>query len=254
MWIDTHAHLYDFSDNDIQNLCNRADSASVGAIVSTATDLKTSKNVITHCVKHPVLYGAVGISPFDCEVIPSGWDAILEQNLHEHNIIGLGEIGLDTTNPRYPSFEKQLPVFEQQLYIAKRLDKPVIIHSRGFEKSTAEICRKNGCQKAVFHCFTGDFDAASVILDYGYYISFSGILTFNKAAIRQLLPKLPLDRLMLETDTPYLAPVPFRGKTNTPLYMQYIGNEAALLIRKSPDELQAQLKVNFNTVFNVCIK
>ncbi len=254
MWIDTHAHLYDFSDNDIQNLCDSTDSASVGAIVSTATDLKTSKSVIAHCVKHPVLYGAVGISPFDCEELPGGWDTILEQNLHEHKITGLGEIGLDTTNTRYPSFEKQLPVFEQQLDIAKRMDKPVIIHSRGFEKSTAEICRKNGCQKAVFHCFTGDFYAASVILDYGYYISFSGILTFKKAAIRQLLPKLPLDRVMLETDTPYLAPVPFRGKTNTPLYMQYIGNEAALLLRKSPDELQAQLKVNFNTLFNVCIK
>ncbi len=254
MWIDTHAHLYDYSDIDIQNLCDSAASASVGAIVSTATDLETSKKVIIHCVKYPVLYGAVGISPFDCEDVSSGWDAILERDLHEHNIIGLGEIGLDTTNTRYPSLEKQLPVFERQLDIAKRMDKPVIIHSRGFEKSTAEICKKNGCQKAVFHCFTGDSDAAAAILDNGYYISFSGILTFRNAAIRQLLPKLPLDRLMLETDTPYLAPVPFRGKTNTPLYMQYIGKEAALLIKKSTDELQAHLKINFNTLFNVCIK
>jgi TatD DNase family protein len=254
MWIDTHAHLYDFSDNEIQDLCNSAGSASLGAIVSTATDLKTTKTVINHCVNHPGIFGAVGISPFDCDNLPCGWESILEQNLREYNIIGLGEIGLDTTNPRYPSFEKQLPVFEQQLDIAKRTDIPVIIHSRGFEKSTAELCRKNGCSKAVFHCFTGDFDAAATILDNGYYISFSGILTFRNAAIRELIPKLPLERLMLETDTPYLAPVPFRGKTNTPLYMRYIGEEAALLIKKSPDELQSHLKTNFTTLFNICIK
>jgi len=100
MWIDTHAHLYDFSDSDLQDLCTSAGSASVCAIVSTATDLVTSKKVIDHCVKHPILFGAVGISPFDCEHCPSGWETILEQNLQEHNIIGLGEIGLDTTNPR----------------------------------------------------------------------------------------------------------------------------------------------------------
>jgi TatD DNase family protein len=254
MWIDTHAHLYDFSDNEIKDLCTSAGSASLGAILSTATNLETSKKVITHCVNHPAIFGAVGISPFDCEDLPCDWKTILEQNLREHNVIGLGEIGLDTTNSRYPSFDKQLPVFERQLNIAKNAEKPVIIHSRGIEKNTAEICRKNGCKKAVFHCFTGDFDAAATILDYGYYISFSGILTFRNAAIRELLPKLPPERLMLETDTPYLAPVPFRGKTNTPLYMRYIGEEAASLLTMSPDVLQSYLKTNFNTLFNQCIQ
>jgi TatD DNase family protein len=251
MWIDTHAHLYDFSDREILDLSDSTASACVGAIVSTATDLATSKKVISHCVNYPVVYGAVGVSPFDSEHCPLGWEITLEQNLGEQKIIGLGEIGLDTTNPRYPSFETQLPVFELQLDIAKRKDIPAIIHSRGFEKNTAEICKKNSCFKAVFHCFTGDYDAAATILDYGYYISFSGILTFRNAAIRELIPKLPIDRLMLETDTPYLAPVPFRGKSNTPLYMRYIGDEAAALLKKSPDELQNHLKTNFNTLFNV---
>jgi TatD DNase family protein len=250
MWIDSHAHLYDYSDKELNDLCTSAVGASLGAIVSTATDLATSKKVISHCVNHPDIFGAVGISPFDCEDLPFDWESILEKNLHERNIIGLGEIGLDTTNPRYPSFDKQLPIFIRQLEIAQHAEMPVIIHSRGFEKNTAEVCRKNGCKKAVFHCFTGDFDAAAAILDNGYYISISGILTFRNAAIRELLPKLPLERLMLETDTPYLAPVPFRGKTNTPLYMSYIGKEAALLLNISPDVLQLQLMANFNRLFN----
>lgn len=253
MWIDTHAHLYDFSVDEIQALISSAESASLGAVVSTATDLATSQKVINHCVNHPTIFGAVGISPFDCADLPEDWVGCLEKYLCEHNIIGLGEIGLDTTNPRYPSFDKQLPVFEQQLDIAKNAQIPVIVHSRGFEKNTADICNKNGCSKAIFHCFTGDYDAAATVLDNGYYISFSGILTFRNAAIRELIPKLPLERLMLETDTPYLAPVPFRGKTNTPLYMHYIGQEAALLVKKSPELLQLQLKTNFNTLFNTSI-
>jgi len=118
-------------------------------------------------------------------------------------------------------------------------------------KNTAKICAKNGCVKAIFHCFTGDYDAAATILDNGYYISFSGILTFRNAAIRELIPKLPIERLMLETDTPYLAPVPFRGKTNTPLYIRYTGEETAVLLKKSPDSLQNQLKNNFNKLFNL---
>jgi len=251
MWIDTHAHLYDYSDDDLKNLIDSMQGASVGLIVSTATDLVTAEKVIYHCSMSPLFYGAIGITPFDIEGLNPDWKNTLRRLLDNKNIIALGEIGLDSTNPRYPELKKQLPVFESQLQIANDKNIPVIIHSRGIEQRTAEICIKNNITKAVFHCFTGNYDAAKVILDAGYYISFSGIITFKNAEIRTLLPRIPLDRIMIETDTPYLAPVPFRGKNNTPLYLRHVGEAVAGIVQITSDNLQIALERNFKKCFNI---
>lgn len=251
MWIDTHAHLYDLSDKDLSKLTDESEENSVRFIVSTATSIANGSKVLKHCAFSPLFYGAIGISPFDTESLEDGWETELSSLISNDKIIAVGEIGLDSTNPLYPPLEKQIPFFEKQLHISSKSNKPAIIHSRGIEKETADICKSAGTKHAVFHCFTGDYDSAKMILDAGYYISFSGIITFRNAQIRSLVPMLPIDRILIETDTPYLSPVPFRGRINTPLYIRYIGEEIARILKADQEYLQSVLEKNFFNCFNI---
>jgi TatD DNase family protein len=251
MWIDTHAHLYELTSDQLDSLINEAAGSSVGLIVSTAINITSGKKILDHCSRSSLIYGAIGISPFDIETLEDNWEVVLKSLLTEKKIIAVGEIGLDSTNPRYPLLEKQIPFFEKQLQIAIDQKLPAIIHSRGTEVLSADICRQTGVNSAVFHCFTGDYIAAKKIVDLGYYISFSGIITFKNAAIRTLLPKLPRDRILIETDSPYLAPVPLRGKTNTPLFIRFVGEEIARLLGMGEVDLQLLLEKNFFDCFKI---
>lgn len=250
MWIDSHAHLFDLTEHDIQSQVTEASNAGVGLIVSTATDLSNSRQVIHHCENHSHISGAAGISPFDVTSLPEHWCDDLRAMLDHPKIIAIGETGIDTTNPRYPTLDLQLPVFEQQLALARDSSLPIIIHSRGAEKLAADRCRASGIERAMFHCFTGDIDALQSIVDNGYYISLSGIVTFPRSDLRTLINRIPLDRLLIETDSPYLAPVPHRGKKNRPALVRFTGEEIARLIGKSPEVLQQQIENNFVQLFS----
>jgi TatD DNase family protein len=251
MWIDTHAHLFEYPVNQLQGILSDAEEANVSTIISTATDLQNAALVVDHCHYAPAIYGAAGISPFDVLSLPEDWKTILEEILKNPGIIAVGEIGIDSTNPRYPSLESQIPVFEAQLDIAHKLNMPAVIHSRGVEVRAVEICRNIGIQHAIFHCFTGDYQAMKKITDAGYFISFSGIITFKKAEIRQLIPSVPIEHLMIETDSPYLAPVPFRGEKNRPALVKFVGEEIARLINMDSDNLQIQLESNIRILISI---
>lgn len=254
MWIDTHAHLFDLTSEQLDKTINEAVQSSVSLIISTAVDIETGKKVLEHCARFPVLSGAIGISPFDIENQDNNWNIKLRSMLKEPKIIAVGEIGLDSSNPKYPSVEKQLPFFIEQLSIAKEFEVPAIIHSRGAEQSAADICRKEEIKHAVFHCFTGDYSAAKKILDLGYYLSFSGIITFKNSDLPSLIPKIPIDRILIETDSPYLAPVPFRGKQNKPSFLPVIGAQLAQILSINVSDLQLILRKNFNTCFRMIDK
>lgn len=251
MWIDTHAHLFDLTSDQLVTAISEATDASVGLIISTATNIETSRKVIEHLSLSPVLFGAIGISPFDIENQNDNWYFQLTSLLNIKKIIAIGEIGIDSSNPRYPSLDKQLPYFETQLTIAKNFNIPAIIHSRGAEDLAFSICKNIGMQNVIFHCFTGDYQTAKLIVDNGYFLSFSGIITFKNAAIRSIIPELPLENLFIETDSPYLAPVPFRGKQNKPSYTSLIGEEIAHLCNIDPTDLQIILTENFHRCFKI---
>jgi TatD DNase family protein len=254
MWIDCHAHLDRLPPGQLSAAIAEALSAGVTVILSAATDLPSAAAVISQCQAFPSLYGALGISPFDSRNLPEQWDMGFRSMLNQERIIAVGEIGLDQTNPsspsgsKYPAMEIQLPVFEKQLMIAKEHDLPVVVHSRGVEKRVAEICRSFGITRALFHCFTGDAAALEVVLDCGYFVSFSGIVTFSPA-VRDLARRVPLDRLLIETDTPYLAPVPHRGKTNRPAWAALVGEAVASIKGQPAGQLQSALLDNFNRLF-----
>jgi TatD DNase family protein len=251
MWIDCHAHLDRLPPDQLNAAIAEAADAGVAVILSAATDLASAAAVISQCQAFPSLYGTLGISPFDSRNLPEQWDMGFRPMLNHERIIAIGEIGLDQTNPsgsKYPAMEIQLPVFEKQLMIAKEHDLPVVVHSRGVEKRVTEICRSFGISRALFHCFTGDAAALKAVLDCGYSVSFSGIVTFSPA-VRELARRVPLDRLCIETDTPYLAPVPHRGKTNRPAWAAQVG-EAVASIKKLPaGQLQSALHENFKRLF-----
>jgi TatD DNase family protein len=248
MWIDSHAHLDRLPEADVAAFIAEAEAAGVSPILSTATDCASAEVVVQQCRAFPNLFGAAGISPFDSVSLPERWESRLRMILADKKMVGVGEIGLDASNPRYPSLGLQTPVFVKQLEIARELDLPVIVHSRGAEKKAAEICAARGVTKAMFHCFTGPVDALHYILDQGYSISISGIVTFS-VAVQYLVTHVPLDRLFIETDSPYLAPVPHRGKTNRPAWVAITGECVAAVKKITPAALQQVIEENFDNLF-----
>jgi TatD DNase family protein len=247
-WIDSHAHLDGLSPHELQRAIEDAALANVTTILSTATDLASAATVIEQCRTHHALYGALGISPFDTRTLPPDWEQTLRNLLKYSRCIAVGEIGIDGSNPRYPPIEEQLPFFEKQLTLANELDLPAVIHSRGVEKKAAEICRSLGVRKALFHCFTGSAEALEAVLEAGYYVSFSGIITFSEA-VRDLVNNVPLNRLFIETDAPYLAPIPHRGKINCPAWVALVGETAATCKDIAVTNLQEAIAENFERLF-----
>ncbi|NLG17451.1 MAG: TatD family hydrolase [Fibrobacter sp.] len=251
MWIDSHAHLFDLAENELPELIAEARRESVSTIISTATDLKNSETVISQCVSYDEILGAAGISPFDVQNQNSTWQDELRKLLNNPRMIAVGEIGIDNTNPTYPALEEQIPFFREQLIIAREIDKPAVIHSRGAEEMAVEICLELGVKKALFHCFTGDSRSLQKIIESGYSISFSGIVTFKNSPLDDIVKLVPDNRLFIETDAPYLAPVPFRGQNNRPAMVRYTGDKIAAIKGISSDDLQVILEDNFRRLFSV---
>jgi TatD DNase family protein len=248
MWIDCHAHCDRLPGSQIDDIIAEAAHAGVSMILSTATDLCSAGSVSRQCRTYPSIYGAVGISPFEALSVPEDWEERLCSSLDDKRIVAIGEIGLDRTSPKYPSLEHQIPLFTRQLTVALKRNLPVVLHSRGAERQTAEICRSAGIQKAVFHCFTGDKDSLRYILESGYHVSFSGIITFD-STVAERVRDVPLNRIFVETDSPYLAPVPYRGKTNRPAFVALVGDAAARCKGIASDRLQIEIEKNFRRLF-----
>lgn len=247
-WIDLHAHLDDLSDSELTEALTEAAAAGVSAVCLAGTDLASSEVVSRQCASFTGVWGAVGIGPFPVEALPGGWEASLRSLLTGERVIALGEIGLDESNPQYPPLSLQLPVFERQLEIARECDLPVILHSRGSETRVALLCREHGIRRAVFHCFTGDSASLEAILAGGYSISLSGIVTFSRALLDRVA-EVPLDRLFIETDSPFLSPVPFRGKPNRPCRVAITGEAIAKARGIAPAALQSAIADNFRRLF-----
>lgn len=249
MWIDIHAHLYDNPPHELAVLLDEARECDVGTVVNAATSIKSSAVVVSQCGTHDLLCGTVGVSPLNVEELRGSWDDLLASHCRSKDIIGVGEIGLDGSNPRYPAMELQIPALERQLNLAVSLDLPVVLHSRGAEPELLDRCRKAGVTRAVFHCYTGDRQTLRAIIDAGYSVSFSGIVTFKSVGLDALVSYVPLDRLFVETDTPYLSPSPFRGKPNAPSRVPLVGKRVAEIRRLPATRVAEAIRENFVSLF-----
>lgn len=230
MLIDTHTHLDDTRyDGDRNETIERARKAGVGAFLTIGCDLATSRSAVTLADQHADVYASVGVHPHEVKQIGDGWYDELRRLARHEKVVAYGEIGLDY-HYNHSSPQEQRQRFREQVQLARELRLPVIIHTREAQQDTIAILKEEMASEVggVFHCFSGDAWLAKDALDLGFYLSFSGILTFQNATmLREIARQTPLDRVLIETDCPYLTPVPHRGKRNEPAFVSHVARQLA---------------------------
>jgi len=228
MLIDTHAHL-DFSDfdQDIEQVINKAKENDVKYIINIGTDFSSSRKSLELTQNYENIFTTTGVHPHQAKIVDDQGLEILKDLSKADKVVGVGETGLDFHYDHSPR-DKQIEVFQQLINLAKNINLPLIIHSREAEDETLDILKANSVNQGVFHCFTGDLKLANKILDLGLYISLGGILTFkNVKTLQKAVKEIPLEKVLIETDSPYLTPEPHRGHRNQPTYVKYVAQKIA---------------------------
>jgi TatD DNase family protein len=253
MLVDSHCHL-DFPEfaPEIAQVVARAEAAGVGICVTIGTKLAGAERVREIATEFPGVFCSVGIHPHEAAAETLASEAPLLELASHRKVVGIGETGLDYYYEHSPR-EAQIANFRAHIRAARDLGLPLIVHTRDAEDDTIAILREEmeeGAFAGLIHCFTGTAQLAQAALDMGLYISASGILTFKKAdALRDVLRDVPLERLLVETDAPYLAPVPHRGKRNEPAYVAHTAKVLAELKGIPADALAAATTANFLRLF-----
>jgi TatD DNase family protein len=251
--IDSHCHL-DHSPlfDDIDNVIKRSKEVGIEKLLTICTTIKSFEK-IKLLVKHDdIIFGTYGIHPHEAKNDKVNSDTIIKEVKNNDKIIGIGETGLDFYY-NHSDKDDQITSFEEHIKASLELNIPLIVHSRNAEKDTLEIFSKykNTNLKILMHCFTGSKEFAENLLSFGAYFSASGILTFkNSLELQETFKSIPLNRILIETDSPYLAPVPNRGKQNEPSYVKYTAQKLADIKNISNLDLIKNTTSNFNNLFN----
>jgi TatD DNase family protein len=254
MLVDTHAHL-DMEDfeNDLEETLERALGTGITRIVTVGIDRQTSIEAIDIAKKCPQVFSAVGIHPHNAAAPPEKELAILAQLTSHPEVVAWGEIGLDFFR-RYAPPDDQVGLFKRQLQMARDLKLPVIIHDRNAHGEVLELLRYMGPgdRLGVIHCFSGDINLANDFMALGYYISIPGTVTYKNALqTREVATKIPLERLLIETDAPFLAPVPHRGKRNEPAFVALTAGEIGRLRGVDLEDLGRITSFNAGDLFRL---
>lgn len=254
MLIDTHAHL-DFPEfvHELEAVLERARQASVTEVVTIGIDVASSRRAVELAQSHPGIYATVGIHPHGAAPLGEEQVRTLESLAGEERVVAIGEIGLDFYRDRQPR-PVQRRCLRQQLEVACKTRLPVVFHIREAHADFLAIIKDYAASLngAVLHCFSGDWGVAKRCLDMGFYLSIPGTVTFPKAEVQQeVVRQAPLDRLLLETDAPYLAPVPYRGKVNEPAWVLHTARKVAELRGCSLEEIARRTTSNAHTVFGI---
>jgi TatD DNase family protein len=252
MLFDTHAHYDDEQFNDDRDaLLAAMPENGVSLIVNAGSSLASSIKGLALADAYPFVYAAVGVHPHDAQDMDDGTVLELEKLLKHPKAVAVGEIGLDYHYDFSPR-DIQKKRFREQLALAKQLKKPVIIHERESTADTLEILREHPEVRGVFHCYSGSWETAKILLDKGWYLSFTGVITYKNARkTHEVLTQMPRDRIMIETDCPYLAPVPMRGRRNSSLYLRHTAEKLAELLGISFGEAAALTMENGKRFFGV---
>lgn len=226
--IDSHAHLdNDQFDEDRTEVLERI-SEQLEFAVNIGYDIQSSRKSVEYAHKYDFIYAVVGVHPIDIEGYSDEVEKELEELAKDPKVLAIGEIGLDyhwMTQPK----EVQQKFFRKQMELARRMGKPVVIHSRDAMEDTLKILNEFPDVGGIFHCYPGSVESAKEVLDR-YYLGIGGVLTFKNAkSLVKVVENIPLDKLILETDCPYMAPTPNRGKRNEPVYVQYVAEKIAQL-------------------------
>ena len=253
MIFDSHAH-YDLEqfDEDRDELLSSMGDHQVGAIVNVSANWNSVTETVALAEKYPHVYAAVGIHPDEVGILDEERFAFLKEQCQRDKVVAVGEIGLDYYWD-HESHDVQKKWFIRQLELARELDLPVSIHSREAAADTMEIMKTHGRGlRGVIHCFSYSLEQAREYIKMGYHIGVGGVVTFkNGRKLKEIVTEIPLERILLETDSPYLAPEPFRGKRNDSSYLTYVAEEIANLKGITCAEVIAQTEKNARELFGL---
>lgn len=249
MFTDSHCHIYDEYYENIEEIITLAKDNKVNRFINNGCDSKTNIEVIDKIAKYENMYGAIGIHPEYVDNYTVEDINFIKDNLNNNKIIAIGEIGLDYYYTK-ENKEKQKELFEKQLKLAEDNNIPVIIHSRDATLDTINTLKKYKV-RGLIHSFSGSLETAKEYIKMGYLIGINGVITFKNANIKDVIKEIPLEYLVLETDSPYLTPVPYRGKQNNPSHILDIAKFVFELKNISLEELSKITNDNLKRIFKI---
>jgi TatD DNase family protein len=252
MFIDTHCHISKEDYENIDKVITDAKNSNVNYLIVSGCDKKSIKEAIEIANKYDNVYLTLGYHPSEANITTDkDLEDLKEIIKNNKKVIGIGEIGLDYHWEK-ENKEKQKALFIKQINIAKELDLPIVIHSRDAFQDTYDIL-KDTKHRGVIHCFSGNIENAKMYSNIGYYFGIGGVLTFNNSNLKETIKQISIDRILLETDSPYLAPTPYRGSQNEPKYIPVIAKTLSEILNIEIEELEKIIAENTSKIFNIKI-
>jgi TatD DNase family protein len=249
--IDSHAHLtFKHFRSDLDAVLARAREAGLTAIVTIGFDLASSESGVRLAHQHDDIFAVVGVHPHDAETVDAAVLERLEALADDPRVVAIGEIGLDYYRDLSPR-SVQEKAFRAQIALARKKDLPVVIHDRDAHTNVMRILKEEGVSRGVLHCFSGDLGIAKQGLDLGLWLSFAGPVTYGGGKAADIIPRVPADRILIETDCPYLTPVPFRGKRNEPAYVKYVLERVAEVMGRPVEDVDRLTEANTRAAFGL---
>lgn len=254
MVIDSHAHLDDRRfDRDRDMIIRKLQDNGIELAINIGADLKTSIASVSLAEKYDNIYAVVGVHPHSAKEVDSSTIEILKSFANREKVVAIGEIGLDFYRDNSPR-DLQRKWFKEQIKLAKEVNLPVVIHSRDADQEVFDTLKEaqDGNLRGVMHCYSGSAELAMEFIKLGFYISLAGPVTFNNARVpKEVAKAVPLDKLLIETDAPYLTPEPYRGKRNEPIFVKYVAGTIADLKGISYEELAKATNRNTKKLFGI---
>ena len=253
MFVDSHAHLeMGAFDHDRDQVIHRAQAAGVGLIITVGTNLQDCYRAVEIAAQHSCVYAIIGIHPHEVKDIAPSDYAALKKLAEKTKVVAYGEIGLDFFRNLSPR-DLQIKCFGEQLELAHELDLPIIIHDRDAHSETLQMLKSwPGRRRGVVHCFSGDYQMAQECLDLGFCISVTGAITFKQSErLQEVVKKIPLEHILIETDAPYITPQPHRGKRNEPAFVVFTARRIAEIKGIPTEEVGRITTENARRMFNI---
>ena len=249
MLTDTHCHVLSASYFNVDDLINKLEENNIKRIIINGYDSETNKEVIELSNKYPNVYGSLGIHPDNIDSDLNETIKLIKDNQNNEKIIAIGEIGLDYFHNK-DNKEEQKTLLETFLKLGEELNLPVIIHNRDATDDLLKILKKHH-NKGIIHCFSGSLETAKEFIKLGFKLGIGGVVTFKNNKLKETLKEIPLNNILLETDSPYLTPMPLRGLPNEPMYLKFILDEISNIYGLNNEEISTILEQNFKSIFDI---
>ena len=249
MFTDTHCHLYKEYYKNMSALVKKCVDNKIPRFINNGTDMKSNREVLNYVFTYEGMYGSLGIHPESVEDYKEEDLDFIREHINDEKIVAIGEIGLDYHWVN-DNKDKQIELFEKQLKLAEEFDKPVIIHSRDATEDTINTLKKYHV-RGVIHSFSGSYETAMIYIKMGFLLGINGVITFKNCKLKDVVLQLGLENFVLETDSPYLTPVPFRGESNDPSHIMDIAKYICDLKDISLEELSKITEDNVKRIYNI---